>query len=83
MDRTFLPSLGMQNYIVHRAYALLFVQETACFKYCFSRRDCQKRKGIWDTCVSEIEKDVDLKKDFDNQMLEVANTAGALQQFSC
>jgi hypothetical protein len=35
------------------------------------RSDCERRKAKWDGCMAEIEKDADVKANFDAQMLAV------------
>ena len=38
------------------------------------RSECESRKTVWDQCVADIHKDAAAKKDFDTQMLAVADT---------
>jgi hypothetical protein len=45
-----------------------------------SRRECEKRKAIWDACVAAINADPAQKKDFDTQMLALTSAAGQYTQ---
>ncbi len=41
-----------------------------------SRSECEKRKAIWDACVSEIKENPDQQKSFDTQMLAAMDLFG-------
>jgi hypothetical protein len=76
----FLPFYGPCKYIfVEYCLDLKKARFLSFFFYCgifCSRRDCEKRKAIWDACVADIKQDPDQKKDFDTQMLAVMDTMG-------
>ncbi len=57
----------------------IFVHFIFLGSFC-SRSDCERRKRIWDAFVAEIDEYLNLKKDFDEEILALTSIIGRSTQ---